>query len=89
MNKKDLIAAVAAEHEMSGAAAERVVQSVLDTIAKAVKKEGKVALFGFGTFDLRKRPARKGRNPRTGEAVKIKASKTVGFKPAKALKDSL
>lgn len=89
MNKKDLIETVAATHEISKAEAERIVATVFATIAKGIKKEGEVSLFGFGSFKLKKRAARNGRNPQTGATVKIKASKTVGFKPASALKASL
>ena len=89
MNKKELIEVVATEHEISKAEAERIVGTVFSTIAKAIKKEGEVSLFGFGSFKLKKRAARTGRNPQTGATVKIKASKTVGFKPASALKASL
>jgi DNA-binding protein HU-beta len=89
MNKKDLIEIVADTHEISKAEAERIVGTVFATIAKAIKKDGEVSLFGFGSFKLKKRAARMGRNPQTGATVKIKASKTVGFKPATALRAPL
>lgn len=89
MNKKDLIETVAATHEISKAEAERIVGTIFSSIAKGIKKDGEVALFGFGSFKLKKRAARNGRNPQTGATVKIKASKSVGFKPATALKASL
>jgi DNA-binding protein HU-beta len=89
MNKGDLVEAVAKELKDSKAAAERAVNSVLGNIKKGLKKDKKVQLVGFGTFDVRKRKARKGRNPRTGETINIKASKTVGFKAGQALKDSI
>jgi len=89
MNKGDLVEAVAKELKDSKAAAERAVNSVLGTVKKGLKKDKKVQLVGFGTFDVRKRKARKGRNPRTGETITIKASKTVGFKAGQALKDSI
>lgn len=89
MNKGDLVEAVAKELKDSKAAAERAVNSVLGNIKKGLKKDKKVQLVGFGTFDVRKRKARKGRNPRTGEAITIKASKTVGFKAGQGLKDSI
>jgi DNA-binding protein HU-beta len=89
MNKGDLVEAVAKELNDSKAAAERAVNSVLGNIKKGLKKDKKVQVVGFGTFDVRKRKARKGRNPRTGEAITIKASRTVGFKAGQGLKDSI
>jgi DNA-binding protein HU-beta len=87
MNKADLIDAVADSADISKAAAGRALDSTLAAITKALKKGDSVTLVGFGTFTVRKRNARTGRNPRTGEAIKIKASKVPGFKPGKALKD--
>ena len=91
MNKGELIEAVqsALGGDTTKKAADEAVNAVLDTIAKGVKKELSVQLLGFGTFEVRNRAARTGRNPKTGEAIKIKASKTVGFKPSSALKKSL
>ncbi len=89
MNKGDLIEAVAKDLKESKAAAERAVNSVLKNMTKGLKKDKKVQLVGFGTFDVRKRKARKGRNPQTGETINIKASKTVGFKAGQALKGSI
>jgi len=66
-----------------------VLDAVFENISKAIKKEKRFAYPGFGTFTVRNRKARKGRNPQTGEEIKIKASKTVGFKPAPTLKNSL
>jgi DNA-binding protein HU-beta len=66
-----------------------LVDSVFDALAAAVKKEGRFSYPGFGTFSVKKRKARKGRNPRTGKEITIKASKTVAFKPAPTLKDKL
>ena len=66
-----------------------ILDAVFENISKAVKKEKRFAYPGFGTFTVRSRKARKGRNPQTGEEIKIKASKTVGFKPAPTLKNSL
>ncbi|MBM4356330.1 MAG: HU family DNA-binding protein [Deltaproteobacteria bacterium] len=66
-----------------------LVNSVFDALAAAVKKEGRFSYPGFGTFTVKKRKARKGRNPRTGKEITIKASKTVAFKPAPTLKDKL
>ena len=87
MNKGDLIEAVAKEIGGSKAGAEKAVNAVLDNIKKNAKKG--VALVGFGTFSVGSRKARTGRNPQTGETIKIKASKTVRFKAGKAFKDSL
>ncbi|RME70374.1 MAG: HU family DNA-binding protein [Planctomycetota bacterium] len=88
MNKTELVEQIAKEFE-SKAAAERAVNAVLAAITKGLKKEGKVQIVGFGTFEVRKRKARTGRNPQTGEKIRIKASKTVGFKPGKGLKSSI
>jgi DNA-binding protein HU-beta len=87
MNKADLIDLVAAELEIPKAAAERSVTSVLTNIQKGVKKDRLAQLIGFGTFTVRERKARDGRNPQTGETIQIKASRTVGFKPGKQFKD--
>ncbi len=87
MNKADLIEAVAKDTKESKAQAERAVNSVLENIKKNTKKG--VQLIGFGSFTVSKRKARKGRNPQTGETIKIKASKTVKFKPGTAFKSSL
>jgi len=91
MNKGDLIEAVqkALGGDTSKKAAEESVNAVLESIAKGIKKSGKVQLIGFGTFETRKRAARTGRNPKTGATIKIAASKTVGFKPSSSLKGSL
>lgn len=89
MNKGDLIEAVAKDLKGSKAAAERAVSAVINNIAKGLKKDKKVQLVGFGTFDVRKRKQRKGRNPRTGEAITIKAGKSVGFKAGQVLKSSV
>ena len=67
----------------------RAVASVLESIQKGLKKAGEVSIVGFGTFKVKKRAARIGRNPRTGESIKIKPSKSVGFKAGKPLKSSL
>jgi len=89
MNKQDLVAAVLANKEAgveTKAAAERAVNAVLAGIEDGIKKDGLVQLIGFGTFQVKERSARKGRNPKTGEEIKIKASKTVSFKVGAALK---
>lgn len=91
MNKGELIEAVQKSlgGDTSKKASEEAVKAVLESIAEGVKKDGSVQLLGFGTFEVRKRAARSGRNPKTGETIKIKASKTIGFKPSSALKSSL
>ena len=89
MNKAELIDAIADSSDLSKASAARALDSVIDTITKALKKGDTVTLVGFGTFSVRKRAARSGRNPRTGETIKIKASKVPGFKAGKALKDAI
>jgi DNA-binding protein HU-beta len=89
MNKGDLVESVAKDLKETKAAADRAINAVLGNIEKGLKKDKKVQLVGFGTFEVRKRKARKGRNPRTGEAITIKAGKTVGFKAGQALKDSV
>ena len=89
MNKGDLIDAVAGSTDMSKADSGRAVDAVIDSISRALKKGGTVSLVGFGTFTVKKRAARQGRNPRTGEAIQIKASKVPGFKAGKALKDAV
>ena len=87
MNKTELIAAIADQADLSKKDAEAALNAFTGTIGKALKKGDKVQLVGFGTFEVSKRSARKGRNPQTGETIKIKASKTPKFKAGKALKD--
>jgi len=89
MNKAELIDALATSADLSKASAARALDSALEAITKALKKGDSVTLVGFGTFMVRKRAARMGRNPRTGEAIKIKASKVPAFKAGKALKDAI
>ena len=89
MNKAELIDAVALAADISKASATRAVDAVFDNIATALKKDEQVNLVGFGTFTVRGRAARTGRNPQTGEAIEIKAAKVPGFKPGKALKDAV
>lgn len=91
MSKADFIERVAATGDLSKAEAKRVVELVFGEIEaglKASKKEGKYTIGTFGTFAVSKRKARMGRNPRTGEEIKIKASKTLRFRPAAQLKDA-
>ncbi len=87
MNKAEFIAAVAAEAELSKKDAEKAVNAVLAVTTNALKDGDKVQLVGFGTFEVRSREARDGKNPRTGEVIKIAASKVPAFKAGKALKD--
>ncbi len=86
MNKQDLVEAVAKELDTSKAQGERAVNAVLSGISKGVKKDKSVQLIGFGTFLVKKRKARKRRNPQTGETINIKASRTVGFKVGQKFK---
>jgi len=90
MTKAELIDKVAKDAGISKVAAAAALQSFMDNVTKALKKpEGKVTLVGFGTFSKSKRKARKGRNPQTGDPIKIKASTVVKFKAGKALKDAV
>ena len=89
MNKAELIDAVAEGADISKAAATRAVDTMFDSISGALQKGDQVTLIGFGTFSVRDRAARTGRNPRTGEAINIPASKMPGFKAGKALKDAV
>lgn len=90
MTKSELIEQIAKQCEgITKKATGEVVEHLFKTVAVAVKKNGRFTYPGFGTWTVRARKARKGRNPQTGEVIKIKASKTVGFKPAKGLKANL
>lgn len=91
MNKAELVEAIqkALGSDATKRAAEEALDAVLSSIAKGVKKESKVQIIGFGTFEVKKRAARMGRNPKTGAALKIAASKSVGFKASSVLKGSL
>jgi DNA-binding protein HU-beta len=89
MNKSELIEAVAQSADLSKASATRAVDAVVDSITRALKEGDQVTLVGFGTFAVRERAARSGRNPRTGETINISASKVPGFKAGKALKDAV
>ncbi|RVT95427.1 HU family DNA-binding protein [Rhodovarius crocodyli] len=89
MNKQDLVAVVAESGELSKAKAGEVLDALFEAITKSLKKKQEVRLVGFGTFSTSKRKAGKGRNPRTGEEIKIPASTTVRFKPGKGLKDAV
>lgn len=89
MNKAELINAIADATDLTKADAGRAVEAFTEVVQKALKKNDTVSLVGFGTFSVRKRAARTGRNPRTGETIKIKASKNPAFKAGKAFKDAL
>ena len=87
MNKTELVDAMAKNAGLSKKDAEKALKAFTETVAKELKKGGKVQLVGFGTFEVSKRAAREGRNPQTGAVMKIKASKAPKFKAGKALKD--
>ena len=89
MNKGDLIENVAGETGLSKADAGRAVDAIIGAVTGTLQSGGQVSLVGFGTFTVKSRAARTGRNPRTGEAIQIKASKVPGFKAGKALKDAV
>jgi DNA-binding protein HU-beta len=86
MNRKELVEALAAKTESTKADAERAVAGLIDIVSATLKKGDSVTLVGFGTFEVRKRAARTGRNPKTGEALKIKAAKVPAFKAGATLK---
>jgi len=89
MNKGELIDAVAGSADLSKADAARAVDAVFNSITGSLKQGDSVAMAGFGTFSVKKRAARNGRNPRTGETIFIPASNVPGFKAGKALKDAV
>jgi DNA-binding protein HU-beta len=89
MNKSELVEAVAKYADISKAAAEKAIDGTLGSIRGSLKKGSSVTLVGFGTFRVAKRAARIGRNPRTGEAIKIKAARVPKFSAGKALKDAV
>ncbi len=89
MNKSELIEAVAQSADLSKASATRAVDAMVEAVTNALKENDTVSLVGFGTFTVRERAARSGRNPRTGETIKIAASKVPSFKAGKALKDAV
>lgn len=89
MNKTELIAAVAEKAEISKKDAEKAVKAFTEVVSDELVKGEKIQLVGFGTFEVSERPAREGRNPRTGETMTIAASKAPKFKAGKALKDSI
>ncbi|WP_214482216.1 HU family DNA-binding protein [Bacillus sp. SM2101] len=89
MNKTEFINAVAEKAELSKKDASKVLEAVTNSISETLKDGEKVSLLGFGTFEVRERAARKGRNPQTGEEIEIAASKVPAFKPGKELKDAV
>ena len=89
MNKSQLIDKIATGADISKAAAGRALDSMIDAVTDALKKDDQVALVGFGTFSVRERSARTGRNPQTGETIQIAAAKVPSFKAGKALKDAV
>ncbi|HEX7769346.1 MAG TPA: HU family DNA-binding protein [Dokdonella sp.] len=89
MNKAEFVGSIAEASGLTKADAERAVEAMFDTIKNALKSGDSVSLVGFGTFVVRSRAARTGRNPRTGDEIRIAASKVPAFKAGKALKDAL
>lgn len=89
MNKAELIDHIADQAELSKAAAGRALEAMIGGVRATLKKNGSVTIVGFGSFSVTKRKARVGRNPRTKEAIKIKASKVPKFRPGKALRDAI
>ncbi|SHI64213.1 HU family DNA-binding protein [Parasporobacterium paucivorans] len=89
MNKAELVAAIAVKTELSKKDSEKALKAFTDVVAEELKKGEKVQLVGFGTFEVTKRAAREGRNPKSGEPMKIPASKAPKFKAGKALKDTV
>ncbi|WP_455384583.1 HU family DNA-binding protein [Acidihalobacter prosperus] len=89
MNKSELIDAIAAKADLSKASAGKALDAFVESVTEALKSDDQVVIVGFGSFSVRKREARSGRNPRTGETIEIAASNLPGFKPGKALKDAV
>ena len=89
MNKTELVAAIAEQAELSKKDSEKALKAFIDVVSEELKKGEKIQLVGFGTFEVIERAAREGRNPLTGEKMKIKASKAPKFKAGKALKDAV
>lgn len=89
MRKPDLAAYIADKADLPAQQANDVLSAILDQITISLSREESVSLIGFGTFEVRHRNARTGKNPQTGEPLEIAASNTVGFKPGKALKDAI
>ena len=89
MTKAELVQFIAETADLTKADATRALDAMVEGVTKGLKEEGKVTLVGFGTFTAKKREAREGRNPQTGETIKIAASKSVGFKAGKELKETV
>lgn len=89
MNKTELVARVAEKAEVTQAIAEKIVNSFVDVVTETLSKDEKVVVTGFGTFEVRNRVARRGKNPRTGEEIIVPAQKTPAFKAGKLLKDAV
>lgn len=89
MNRAELVEQIAAKADVTKADAERALGAMIEAVATSLKNDEPVVLVNFGTFVVRRRAARKGRNPQTGEEIKIKAAKVVGFKAGKALKEAV
>ncbi len=89
MNKSELVSAVAGKVSLTKKDTEKVVSAVFESVKEAMSEGEKVQIIGFGTFDVRERKAREGRNPSTGEPIQISAAKVPTFKPGKALKDAV
>ncbi len=89
VNKSELIDHIAKQADLSKAAAGRALEAMIGGVKSTLKKNGSVSIAGFGTFAVTKRAARTGRNPRTGAAIKIKATKVAKFRPGKALREGL
>jgi DNA-binding protein HU-beta len=89
MNKTELVDAVATQAELSKQDAKKAVEALFETISDTLAQEEKIQLIGFGTFEVRERAARTGRNPQTGEEMTIPASKAPAFKPGKELKEAV
>ena len=89
MNKVELVAAIAEKSELTKVDAEKALKAFIDTVTEELKNGGKVQLVGFGTFEVAERAERKGRNPKTGEAITIPATKSPKFKPSRTLKEAV
>ncbi|MCR5793005.1 MAG: HU family DNA-binding protein [Lachnospiraceae bacterium] len=89
MNKSELVAAIAERTELSKKDSEKALKAFIEVVTEELKKDEKIQLVGFGTFEVSKRAAREGRNPQTGAVMKIAASKAPKFKAGKALKDAI
>jgi DNA-binding protein HU-beta len=89
MNKSELIDSIAKEADINKTDAEKILNAITGVITKNLKKAGKIQIIGFGSFEMRQRAARNGRNPKTGATIKIKASKSAAFVAGKGLKDAV